>query len=141
MSATLTSGFQYFTPPSAASYFTLTPCRLVDTRNPNGPRGGPAIGASARRDFPLTGVCGVPASAKAISVNLTVTGPAATGNVKLFPGDGIPPLASSLNFSAGQTRANNAIVLLAIDGSGVLSIQNGSTGTLHFILDVNGYFR
>jgi Metallo-peptidase family M12/IPT/TIG domain len=141
MSATLTNGYQYLTPPPASSFYTVQPCRLVDTRNPNGPRGGPAIAASARRDFTLTGVCGVPASAKAISVNLTVSGPAAAGFLKLFPGDGIAPLASSLNFSAGQTRGNNAIVLLATSGSGVLAVQNGSTGSLHFILDVNGYFQ
>jgi Metallo-peptidase family M12/IPT/TIG domain len=141
MTATLTNGYQYLTPPPAAGYYTLTPCRLVDTRNPNGALGGPAIPASTRRNFALTGVCGIPAGAKAISVNVAVTGPAATGFLKLFAGDGIAPLATSLNFSAGQTRGNNAIVLLATDGSGVLAVQNGSTGSLHFILDVNGYFQ
>ncbi len=141
MTASLPSGYQYSTPPSAASYYTLAPCRLVDTRNPGGPLGGPAIAGSARRNFTLAGVCGIPAGAKAISVNLTVTGPAAAGNLKLFPGNGIAPMASILNFSAGQTRANNAIVLLATDASGVLAVQNGSTGSLHFVLDVNGYFQ
>jgi hypothetical protein len=139
--ASLANGYQYLVPPSSSNYYTLPPCRLVDTRNPNGPRGGPAIAASARRNFTLTGVCGIPAAAKAVSVNLTVTGPAAAGNLKAFPGDGIAPAASLLNFSAGQTRANNAIVLLATDGSGVLAVQNGSTGSLHFVLDVNGYFQ
>jgi hypothetical protein len=141
MSATLASGYFYFTPPPAASFYTLAPCRLVDTRNPTGPLGGPVLPASGQRTFALTGVCGVPASAKAISVNVAVTGPAASGFLKLYPGDGIAPLASVINFSAGQTRANNAIVLLATDGSGTLRVQNGSTGTVHFILDVNGYFQ
>ncbi len=141
MTATLTNGYFYFTPPAAASFYTLTPCRLVDTRNASGPLGGPTLSASGQRSFTLTGACGVPASAKAISVNVAVTGPAASGFLKLYPGDGLAPLASSINFSAGQTRANNAIVLLATDGSGSLRVQNGSTGTVHFILDVNGYFE
>ncbi len=141
LTATLASGYFYFTPPPAASFYTLAPCRLVDTRNPNGALGGPAIPASVRRNFPLTGTCGVPASAKAISVNLAVTGPTAAGFLKLFPGDGIAPLSSSINFSAGQTRANNAVVLLATDGTGTLAVLNGSAGPVHFILDVNGYFQ
>jgi hypothetical protein len=141
MTATLANGYFYFTPPAAASFYTLTPCRLVDTRNANGPLGGPILPASGQRSFTLTGACGVPATAKAISVNVAVTSPVASGFLKLYPGDGLAPLASSINFSAAQTRANNAIVLLATDGSGTLRVQNGSTGTVHFILDVNGYFE
>jgi hypothetical protein len=141
MTATFTNGFFYFTPPAAASFYTLAPCRLVDTRNANGPLGGPVLPASGQRSFTLSGVCGIPATAKAISVNVAVTAPAASGFLKLYPGDGLAPLASSINFSAAQTRANNAIVLLATDGSGTLRVQNGSTGTVHFILDVNGYFE
>jgi len=141
MTATLAGGYFYFTPPAAASFYTLTPCRLVDTRNANGPSGGPVLPASGQRSFTLTGVCGVPATAKAISVNVAVTGPTASGFLKLYPGDGLAPLASSINFAAGQTRANNAILLLATDGSGSLRVQNGSTGAVHVILDVNGYFE
>jgi hypothetical protein len=75
-------------------------------------------------------------------VNLTVAGPAAAGYVTLYPGDGPgPPVASSLNFSAGQTRANNAIVALATDGSGTINVKNGAGAPVHFVLDVNGYFE
>ncbi len=142
LTSTLTGGYFYFTPQAGASFYTLTPCRLVDTRNPNGPRGGPVLPVSTTaRIFPLAGTCGVPASAKAISVNLAVAGPTATGFLKLFPGDGIAPLSSSINFSVGQTRSNNALVLLATNGTGTLAVLNGSAGTVHFILDVNGYFQ
>jgi hypothetical protein len=48
----------------------MTPCRLVDTRAASGPLGGPGLKAGKTRTFVLTGVCGVPASAKALSVNL-----------------------------------------------------------------------
>ena len=45
------------------------------------------------------------------------------------------------SFAAGQTRASNAIVRLGSDGSGTLGVQNNSPGSVHFILDVNGYFE
>ena len=62
------------------------------------------------------------------------------GFVTLFAADGTRPLASSINFSPGQTRANNATLPLALDATG-FSVFNGSVGTVHFILDVNGYFE
>jgi hypothetical protein len=126
-------------PPSR--FFTLSPCRLIDTRTAVSPLGGPALVASGRRNFTLTNVCGIPTTAKAISVNLTVTSASAPGFVSLFPGDGIPPATSNINFSVGQTRANNAVVFLATNGTGSLATLNGAAGTVHFILDVNGYFQ
>jgi hypothetical protein len=141
--ATLPGGYTYFTPAPAAKFYTLPPCRLVDTRNAATPNGlsGPALQASSARTFTLTNVCGVPTTAKSISVNLTVTSPAAPGFVSLFPGDGIAPATSNINFSTGQTRANNAVVLLATNGNGSIALLNGAAGTVHFILDVNGYFQ
>ena len=139
--ATLANGYSYVTPPAPASFHTLSPCRLVDTRNANGTRGKPALVASSSRNFTLTNVCGIPPTAKAISVNITVTGATAPGFISLFPGDGIVPATSNINFSAGQTRANNAVVLLATNGTGVVAVRNGVAGATHFILDVNGYFQ
>jgi len=129
--------------PSPTDFYTVTPCRLADTRDPAGPTGGPALGAGSTRSFPVTGgTCGIPSTALAASVNLTAVQAAAVGYLTLFPGDATgPPLASSLNFVAGQTRANNAIVSLAADGSGTIKVKNGSAGTVHFVLDVNGYFQ
>jgi Kelch motif len=67
-------------PPPSANFYTVTPCRLVDTRNPASPTGGPALLAGAVRSFPVTGgACGLPPTAIAVSVNLTVTQPAAQG--------------------------------------------------------------
>jgi hypothetical protein len=48
---------------------------------------------------------------------------------------------SAINFAEGQTRAGNAVVLLATDGSGSLAIQNLGAGAVHVILDVTGYFE
>jgi hypothetical protein len=141
----LNTGGIYFDPallPPGTDFYTTTPCRLVDTRDTAGPTGGPALVAGAVRSFPVTdGVCGIPSTATAVSVNLTVTQPAAPGYLSLYPGDAAgPPLVSNVNFTAGLTRANNAVVLLAANG-GTINVKNGSAGSVHFVLDVNGYFQ
>jgi len=130
------------TPGASSTYafYTVTPCRLVDTRNPTGSLGGPALAPLAQRSFSLSGACGLPATARAISVNVTVVGPATAGDLRFFPADQPTPLASILNFSPGQTRTNNANLGLAW-GLGTLTVQNDSTGAVQLILDVNGYYQ
>jgi hypothetical protein len=72
---------------------------------------------------------------------MTVTAPAAAGSLLLYPANlGSAPLATSIGFRAGQTRANNDLLSLAPDGTG-FKVLNGSTGAAHFILDVNGWFE
>jgi hypothetical protein len=67
-----------------------------------------------------------------------VTGSTAPGYITLYP-DGTPlPLASQLNYGAGQTRANNAIVPLGPGGD--LAVYCG-LGSTDFIIDVTGYFK
>jgi hypothetical protein len=124
-------------------YFTVSPCRLADTRNATGAAGGPALGANTSRTFPASGACAVPATAKALAVNLTVTGATAGGNLRLYPAGAPLPLASAINFGAGQTRANNAVVRLGTAGGiGVrCDMPAGSGQETHFILDVTGYFE
>ncbi|HSD66066.1 MAG TPA: hypothetical protein VLF95_05160 [Vicinamibacteria bacterium] len=94
------------------------------------------------RSFPVIGgVCGVPSTAITVSVNVTVTQPAAAGHLTLYPGDAAgPPPVSNINFTPGVNRANNAVVLLATNG-GTINVKNESAGTVHFVLDVNGYFQ
>jgi len=124
----------------AMDFYTLQACRLVDTRNPDGPFGGPKL-APGSRVFALAGRCGIPSTARAASLNLTVTEATQAGNLRLYPaGAAALPLASSINFSVGQTRANNAIALL--NDLGELAVQSSLfAGTVHLILDVNGYFQ
>ena len=123
------------------NYFTVTPCRLLDTRNPSGPVGGPVIGPSSTRTFAASGLCNIPASAKALSVNVTVVSPAAAGDLRIYPSDLPVPLTSTINFGAGQTRTNNAIITLPADGSQAIQVFNESTGATNVILDVNGLFQ
>jgi Lamin Tail Domain len=126
--------------PPGTSLNTLTPCRIVDTRGPNGPAGGPALVAGAIRDFPVAGICGVPFSAKAVAVNLTVVQPSADGYLTLYPSGAPLPLASTLNFRAGTVKANNATSVLGNGGS-VAVFYGAGGGTTHFLLDVTGYFE
>jgi parallel beta-helix repeat protein len=126
---------------TATSFFPLTPCRLLDTRNPNGPLGGPALVAGARRTFTVAGACGIPPMALSISVNVTVATAGAAGMLVLFAGNDPIPGTSTISFSSGRTRANNALLRLATDGTGSFSVQNGAAGPVPLIVDVNGYFQ
>jgi hypothetical protein len=120
--------------------FTLPPCRVLDTRDPAGDYGGPPLAAGASRAFSLAGRCGIPSSATAVALNLTVTQPSAQGNLRLYPADQVPPPTSTLNYATGQTRANNAIV--GLSPSGALAVRcNQASGTAHVVLDVTGYFE
>ncbi len=127
----------------ALDFYTLTPCRLLDTRNASGPWGGPGLAPGGQRVITAAGRCGIPATAKALSVNVTVVGPPGQGHLRFFPGDGTAPSTSTINFSAGQTRANNAILKLAGSGSGTLGIhcEALSVSPVHAIVDVNGYYQ
>ena len=129
------------TEPVGLKFFTLAPCRVVDTRNANGALAGPALAASSTRSFALAGTCGIPVSARSVSANITVTQPGAPGHLIIHPADLGIPLASSINFSAGQTRSSNGVLRLSLDGSGSIAVENAAVGPVHFILDVTGYFE
>lgn len=127
-------------PGSGASFQTVSPCRIVDTRNANGPLGGPRLVAGAVRDFPVAGVCGVSFSARAVAVNLTVVNPTGLGHLTVYPAGGSLPLASSINFQTGAVRANNAVIPLGTAGQ--ISVFCGmSSGSTDFVLDVTGWFE
>jgi hypothetical protein len=134
-----TVGVQYVVSPGitpAESFFTLLPCRVLDTRT------GSPLSSQVARTVPVAGLCGVPASAKAVAVNLTVVLPTGDGHLTLWPG-GAKPAVSAINFRAGWVRANNAVLPLASDASGTLLAEpflaNG--GTVHLLIDVVGYFE
>jgi hypothetical protein len=126
--------------PSGFDYFTVVPCRIVDTRGPNGSLGGPALNAGANRNFTITNACGVPSTATALEVNVTVTQPTAGGSLTIFTAGSANPMTATIDYSAGQTRANNAIIVPNVPGAITVNC-NQSSGTVHFILDVNGYFQ
>lgn len=136
----LGNAFFYAPPPGAGDFFTVLPCRAVDTRRANSSLGGPAFAPSTQRTFDLTGTCGIPNGAKAVSANVTVVAPPVTGFFSFYPGNAFPLGTSTVSFKAGVTRANNTLLKLATDGAGTVGVQNSSGGTVHLLIDVSGYF-
>ncbi len=124
---------------AASKFYTVPPCRLIDTRNALGALGGPALAASGTRSFTVTGSCGIPADAKAVSGNLTVISPVAAGFLNAYAA-GTPTTTSLLNFRVGQIRANSVVLKLPTSG-GSITFRNSSAGLANFVLDVNGYFK
>src|SRR5258708_4171302 len=122
-------------PSAHAGFYTLAPCGVFDTRNST-----PLAAGEARR-FQVSGLCGVPSTAKAIAANVTVVAPQEPGVLNVLPGDAALDLSttSTLNFSAGQVLANNAIVLLSYSGTGTIYVV--ASGTTHVLLDIDGYFQ
>jgi len=128
---------------SAVAFYPLTPCRVIDTRNAAGPLGGPVLAAGpSNRKFAVTGHCGIPATAKAISANVSVTDQTVAGSLRVYQGSLVtPPGTNVISFQARKLRSNNGIVGLATDGAGTVAVQNDAPGPVQFILDVNGYFE
>jgi hypothetical protein len=122
------------------SFYTVPPCRIADTRDPAGTYGGPALSANTDRVFPLVGQCGIPEGARAVALNITVTNPTSGGHLTLHPAGTPLPIASTINFRANQTRANNAAARLSLSGN--LAVFCGmASGSVDLILDVNGYYQ
>ena len=130
-----------FTVSLPLAFQTVAPCRLLDTREEVGMEAAaPALAGGSTRTFVIGGRCGVPPSARTVSVNIAVTEPAAPGYLTLFPADAARlPLTSSINFAPGLTRGNNA--LLRLSASGEIKVRNGSTGFVQLVLDVNGWYE
>ncbi|HVO52064.1 MAG TPA: choice-of-anchor tandem repeat GloVer-containing protein, partial [Thermoanaerobaculia bacterium] len=124
----------------ASKFYPLTPCRIADTRNAVGPLGGPALSAGASRTFPVTGTCSVPSTARALSLNVTVTGATVAGDLKLYADGAAVPVSTALSYRPTVARANNAFA--APSASGGLAVYcSQPSGTVQLILDVNGYFQ
>ncbi len=121
-------------------FFALTPCRLLDTRDPDGPYGGPALPALSSRTFVASGQCGIPSDAKALAINITVTEGAAGGDIVICQTGIVPPAVPIISYGTGQTRANNGILALGAGGDFMVKSEQ-QAGTVHVIVDVEGYFR
>jgi hypothetical protein len=120
----------------ALLFVPMTPCRLVDTRNATGPFGGPSLAGETSRSFVIpNSACGVPSTAAAYSINVTVVPRAGLGYLTVWPTGVTQPNASTLN-SDGRVKANAAIV--PAGAGGAISVY--ATDTTDVVLDINGYF-
>jgi subtilisin family serine protease len=135
-------------PAAPADYVPLTPARFLDTRSmAAGARtfdgndlGCGAIGPGLVnvRTLAIEGRAGIPSTGvDAVAVNVTVVSPTASNYVTVYPSGTPKPNASNINFVAGQTIPNMAIVKLGSDGRIAIYNEGGST---QVIVDVVGWF-
>jgi hypothetical protein len=131
----------YFVPPvpaATATYTPMTPVRFLDSRFNFG-LPGPFV-PNVPKTLSVAGARGVPGDAIAITGNVTVVGQTRAGFVSVTQDADSTPATSTINFPAGDTRANG--VTVPLNAAGDLSIVfKASGGTTHVILDVTGYYR
>ena len=132
----------YFAPAGSAgalSLYTLTPCRVADTRGATGAFGGPSLAANATRSFAIpSSACNVPSTAQAYSLNVTVVPPGPLVYLTAWPTGQTQPVVSTLNSPGGKVVANAAIVPAGATGPGGVSIFVSNATDV--ILDINAYF-
>jgi hypothetical protein len=115
-------------------FSTLTPARILDTRNTGG-----KLASTETRLLQVTGAGGVPASnVSAVVLNVTVTETTANGYLTVFPTGTTKPTASNLNFSPGMTIPN--LVVVKVGDLGKVSLYQSGPGTAQVIVDVAGYY-
>ena len=122
---------------SPLQFVPVTPCRVVDTRNPNGPFGGPPIQGGTARSFAVPqGACGIPSSAAAYSFNVTAVPHGSLSYLTIWPTGQSQPVVSTMNSLDGRIKADAAIVPA---GRGE-AVSVYVTDTSDVVLDINGYF-
>jgi len=129
----------YYSAGAGDGYTAVAPTRIQDSR-PSGPQAGPYAtpwGPASSRTVQVGGAGGVPAGASAAVLNVTVTNPTAAGHLVVWPTGQPRPLASSLNWTPGQTVPNAVTVPLG-DG-GRISVFS-SAGSTDVVIDVVGWF-
>ncbi len=133
----------YFTPPNSQTlqFYPLTPCRLVDTRQANGPLGGPRLAAQQERDFPLLTSSCIPSGVNPVAYSLNITA---------VPNPQLQPLGYLTVWPAGQPQPdvstlNNPTATVVANAAVAAAGQNGEVAvypydTTDLLIDINGYF-
>ncbi len=132
------TGFYTF----GASFSGIQPARLLDTRiGAEFPTIDNQFAGIGRRvgntstEVKVAGRGGVPADAAAVAVNVTAINPALDGFITVYPCGESLPLASTVNFRAGDIVPNSAMVKVGVGGA-ICMLSNVETDV---VLDVNGY--
>jgi len=126
----------YFDKAAEDRYNAVPPARILDSRGATGNWNAPLV-AGAPRGLAVRGVGGVPVSADAVIMNVTVTGGTANSFLTAYPAGASVPNASNVNFAVGQTIPN--LVTVKIGSGGQVAFANAA-GSVHVIADVVGYF-
>ena len=129
----------FFTPDmSGTTYHPITPVRAVDTRYDTGLT--MKLSANVPQTFQVAGALGIPGNATAVTGNVTVVNPTYSWAVYLGPVETATPATSTINFNAGDIKANGLTV--ALSGAGQLSATyiSFSGNTTDLVFDITGYF-
>ncbi|MFD0570608.1 hypothetical protein ACFQ0T_17055 [Kitasatospora gansuensis] len=127
----------YYSASGYATYNPVGPWRLMDTREDDYTEEQMTRRAGAVAAGDTLTMTTIPVRAKSVVLNVTVTQPTAAGYLTIYPAGGQRPVASSLNWSANQTIANQVVV--PVNENGEISLYNGSGGNSHFVVDILGY--
>ena len=121
-------------------YFPLSPCRVADTRGSVGLNGGPILSQGETRNFQMRGRCGIPTTAKAVSLNVTITQSTHGGFLTVWPSGSSRPNVSLINFQPSDPALANGIIVGVSTATADLSVYN-NFGSVHVLIDVTGYFQ
>lgn len=127
-----------------STYEPIENCRLFDFRPgevPDGPRKTP-LGAGEVYVQPVTGQvgnCNIPATAVGVAMNVTIVGPTAQSNLRVFPADVVDvPTVSNLNWLPGQSPTPNKVDV-RLSPSGAVKLYN-QFGAVSVLADVVGFY-
>jgi hypothetical protein len=143
-----------------AKVYTVSPCRIVDTRNANSfvsTFSGDRLAPGETVPFFVTGNlidgqggaadCGVPDTASGVFVNVTAARPLGSGTANyltLYPYGEMRPTASTINFEADTTAIANGVLVPLCDPALAtcaydLNVYNYTNLAVHLVIDVTGY--
>jgi len=138
------NGTAAFTAPVAtsnsapATYHPIDPVRLLDTRSGDGLSA--RLSANTPATFQVSGRGGIPAGATGVTGDVTVVNPTASWAVFLGPNPTPNPTSSTVNFKAGEIKANGLTVALSATGTLSATYMSTAGNTTDLVFDVTGYF-
>jgi hypothetical protein len=129
------------TTATGGQFTGVVPSRILDTRTGNGGLPITPVKPNSTTLLTIAGRGGVPSMTSAtpptaVVLNVTVADTTSNGYLIVYPSGTGQPLASDLNWRAGQTVPNLVVVKLGSDGKAALYNAFGST---NLVVDVFGY--
>ena len=123
-------------------FVPITPVRVADTRTASKVGTQTSLAANSSETFNIaTTASAIPATATAVATNVTVVPGNAPGYLTVYPAAATSnPVASDINWTAGETPAVPNFTVADTAGTGNVKIYNGNGATVDVIVDADGYF-
>jgi alpha-tubulin suppressor-like RCC1 family protein len=122
--------------PSSSLFTSVTPVRVLDTRDGTG-TGGTTTPVGPASTITLDLSAKLPATATAVVLNITGTSPSATTFIIVHPSGVTRPDTTNLSLVPGETRA--ALATTAVLPNRKVALYN-NLGSTHVIADLTGYY-